>query len=167
MPEFIADTDGSVIGNQWSDLSPFLQGYIEAMLFTETSAIAMVEWEEPESQERIREGTADGTIPHDAGFGDLYPESFIQAMTDCADFQIAAEALLAEAYEREYDDAQAGRDFWYTRNGHGVGYWGRRALEDGDLGDRLTKACKAFGELYVDFIPYDSSPTGYGYIHLG
>ncbi len=45
--------------------------------------------------------------------------------------------------------AQAGHDFWLTRNGQGAGFW------DGDwpkaAGKRLTKSSKTFGEttLYV------------------
>jgi hypothetical protein len=42
----------------------------------------------------------------------------------------------------------AGHDFWLTRCGHGVGFWDRGM---GDLGKRLTEACKAYGslDLYV------------------
>lgn len=41
-----------------------------------------------------------------------------------------------------------GHDFVLTRNGHGVGFWDRGY---GDRGDRLTAACKPYGEcgLYV------------------
>ena len=48
---------------------------------------------------------------------------------DCALFQTANAALLDEAYGRDYDAEQAGRDFWYTRNGHGVGFWDREELK--------------------------------------
>lgn len=41
---------------------------------------------------------------------------------------------------------QAGSDFAYTRNGHGVGFWSRDDVWDG-LGDRLTEMCKPYGEL--------------------
>lgn len=46
----------------------------------------------------------------------------------------------------------AGHDFWLTRNGHGVGFWDRRELEEGGVGERLTEACKREGEanIYVD-----------------
>lgn len=40
--------------------------------------------------------------------------------------------------------AQAGHDFWLTRNRHGVGFWDRGL---GEVGDRLTKAAHAFGEI--------------------
>ena len=41
---------------------------------------------------------------------------------------------------------QAGHDFWLTRNGHGAGFWDRGL---GELGDRLTKACRPYGESYL------------------
>jgi hypothetical protein len=46
------------------------------------------------------------------------------------------------------DPSQAGHDFWLTRNGHGAGFWDRGL---GDIGDRLSVAARAFGEvnLYV------------------
>lgn len=52
-------------------------------------------------------------------------------------------------YKEHLSDAQAGHDFWLTRNGHGTGFWDRD-LPDG-LGDLLTKKAKAFGmcDLYV------------------
>jgi len=61
--------------------------------------------------------------------------------------------LMADAiqfYEQNRDDisddlTRAGHDFWLTRNGHGAGFW------DGDweeeVGKRLTKASKKFGEV--------------------
>ena len=42
----------------------------------------------------------------------------------------------------------AGHDFWLTRAGHGTGFWDRGL---GELGERLSKASRSFGEswLYV------------------
>lgn len=47
-----------------------------------------------------------------------------------------------------------GHDFWLTRNGHGVGFWDRKHKQPEavcEALDRLTEACKKFGEsdLYV------------------
>jgi hypothetical protein len=42
--------------------------------------------------------------------------------------------------------ARAGHDFWLTRNGHGAGFWDRGL---GDLGERLSKAAKVYGEVYL------------------
>lgn len=37
-----------------------------------------------------------------------------------------------------------GHDLWLTRNGHGAGFWDRGL---GELGERLTKAAKTYGEV--------------------
>lgn len=49
----------------------------------------------------------------------------------------------AEIPEMEMDAGQFAHDFWLTRNGHGAGFWDRGL---GDLGDKLTKLAKTFGE---------------------
>lgn len=78
----------------------------------------------------------------------IYPDSMREMIKDCADFQEAHAALLAEAYGqkhrngRDYDEASAGHDFFLTRVGHGAGFWDRGL---GDLGDKLTEASKVFG----------------------
>lgn len=41
---------------------------------------------------------------------------------------------------------QIGHDFTLTRNGHGAGFWDRGL---GDIGKRLTEACKPFGETHA------------------
>ncbi|MEP3665877.1 MAG: hypothetical protein ABJN42_03980, partial [Roseibium sp.] len=49
-----------------------------------------------------------------------------------------------------YDEISAGRDLWYTRNGHGVGFWDRGFTgEVGDAADRLTEAAESIGEAYL------------------
>jgi hypothetical protein len=57
--------------------------------------------------------------------------------------------LAAEQARTGYDAAQGGHDFWLTRNGHGAGFWDRGL---GEVGERLTKAAKAYGgiDLMVD-----------------
>lgn len=64
--------------------------------------------------------------------------SFISDLSD-EDFSLYVDTLGYEHF---------GHDFWLTRNGHGVGFWDRGLDE---LGDRLTDACKIYGEynLYV------------------
>jgi hypothetical protein len=187
MPEFIADTDGEVAGKEWDDLSPFVRGYLEAMLFTNVaSGISMVEWNEPENVEAVREGQADGDLPTDAGFGDIYPGSLATAIAECEDFQRQAADLLAQAYGHtfparvigdgtlpdshrpayDYDEACAGRDFWFTRCGHGVGFWDR---DLGDVGDKLTEIAETFGNRdasFGDAADGSESPTGYGFVFI-
>lgn len=78
--------------------------------------------------------------------GDLSPEAAVDISVDCYKFITDNLALIEEAIERPgYDMASAGHDFWLTRNGHGAGYWDRDELKEGDLGDRLTTACRGFG----------------------
>lgn len=50
-----------------------------------------------------------------------------------------------------WTDEQFGRDFWYTRNGHGTGFWDREGevTPYGDRGARLDKLCDEFPECYV------------------
>jgi hypothetical protein len=149
MPEFHLDTSGCVSVDvrlsegrvpgtaypmqltTWEGLDAFTQGYIEALFFTEG--------DEP--------GTFDGQL---CGFDDLDPATLAGIMADCAKFQGSAAWCArwnAPAVVRGEpltfpDDAQGGRDFLYTRNGHGCGFW------DGDWPEpydtALTEAAKAF-----------------------
>ena len=167
MPEFQMDKEGTVNGMVFADLSLIFQGYVEAMLFTENSpGTSMVDWRDDEVQQGLTEGTLDGRIPEDAGWGDIHPESAERMQLDCFNFEVQARDLLAQAYERDYDAAQAGRDFWFTRNGHGVGFWDRKELEAGGLGDALTTIAESYGQVCVDFVADPESPTGYGYVHV-
>ncbi len=68
-----------------------------------------------------------------------------QAIADCDKFQAENEGLL----ELAGSDSQNGYDFWLTRNGHGVGFWDRGYPKE--VGDWLTKAAHAFGEVYLDW----------------
>lgn len=174
MPEFVMDRDGKVNGLTFEDCTPIFQGYIEAMLFTETcTGISMVDWELPENQEAVAEGQADGSIPTDSGFGDIHPATLETMQLDCFNFEVKARPLLEQAYALGYDAKQAGRDFWFTRNGHGVGFWDREVLNEGcmapspgGLGEKLSAVAKEFGETWSDFVPDPDSPTGYGYVYL-
>ena len=87
----------------------------------------------------------DDDAPLDVNYGveDFAPIALADAIADCAAFQAANAEDIAGNY------AQAGHDFWLTRNGHGVGFWDGDWTED--AGDRLTVASTAFGEsnLYV------------------
>ena len=87
--------------------------------------------------------TDDDGEPLDASYGpeDIALQTLGQMILDCEAFQ----AYLAPGESL----AQAGHDFWLTRNGHGAGFW------DGDYpkarGKELTGLCRPFGsfDLYV------------------
>lgn len=150
MPEFQLDTSGTVLGlpieteaggmkpdgcYSWNVLDAFTQGYIEALFFT---------WPE-------NEGDYIGGITS-PGFSDLAPETLGLIIRDCATFQRETSAYLADAYMREpfneYKPKQAGSDFWFSRCGHGVGYWDRPQLKADGLGDILTGiAADEFGNV--------------------
>lgn len=78
------------------------------------------------------------------GLDDLAPATLSQMREDCEDFYQANEVDL----EDWADDAQAGHDFWLTRNRHGAGFWDRGR---GDLGHRLSEAAYVYSgvDLYV------------------
>lgn len=114
------------------DLEAFVASYIECAYFTDTG-----DDEQP---------------PKDA---ELSLEARAKSLEDCRAFILAAHPLLREALNRDgYDQTRAAHDFWYTRNGHGVGFWDRDELTriagtdgevlDSDLGDRLSVLARQF-----------------------
>ncbi len=147
MPEFILNVNDY---RAFEKLDGFTRGYIEALFFTESSpAFTSDEWHSDECQEALREGTSDGQLPGDSGFDDIDDESLARIIAECAAFQHENAALLRDAYDRDFEQEQAGRDFWFTRNGHGVGYWDRGILNTDDLGEHLSTAAKRAGEVYT------------------
>lgn len=86
---------------------------------------------------------------------DFAPEMMERIRADCAAFQAAegvADILADESNHRpgspdDTAEEHAGRDFWYTRNGHGVGFW------DGDWTEKaesvLDPLAGSFGEVWV------------------
>ncbi len=124
----------------WYKLDDFTRAYIEAALWSTND-----------------ESDPSGGVPLDDNYShaDIDTATLHKIIADCAKFQQDNADDLAIAYER-YSlnpsdwsrEAQAGHDFWLTRNGHGAGFWDRGI---GDVGERLTAASKLFGEvnLYV------------------
>lgn len=116
-------------GPNWHALDQFTKGYIEALFFT-------------------NEGPEDGQLGDDAGFYDIAPAALSLIMADCAKFQEAHSTTLERVTEAEgsYELIQAGRDFWFTRCGHGVGFWDRQELTEADQ-QELTKGAQGFGNI--------------------
>lgn len=94
-------------------------------------------------------------------FGDFAPEALEKINADCKAFYDAHSATWEGQYRYVVpwdDDEMAGHDFWLTRVGHGAGFWD--GDWEGNVGDILTEACKAFrecdivigddGKLYVE-----------------
>lgn len=112
-----------------SEFEDFLDGYLTAAVFSDI----------PEESR----GYADRH--------DIDEKSLKTARRDCEEFLKDAEALIRSDQHKpgSHDDTpmnHAGRDFWYTRQGHGCGFW------DGDWpvnGDELTTLAKKFSERYL------------------
>lgn len=102
------------IKQEWNAIPKFCQGYFEAMLASEDDL-------------------------GNAGFYQLPREAFDKSISDCLKFQKMVATPLMMALAGSYDSAQAGMDFYLTRNGHGAGFWDRGL---GVIGEELTTICK-------------------------
>lgn len=111
----------------------------------------MDEFTEAYFETALWSSTDDEGEPLDNNFdiGDLDLDTKNRMFRDADDFQTRNEELLSDAYINDgASEADAGHNFWLTRNGHGAGFW------DGDYpetGDELSAASEKFGEfnLYV------------------
>ena len=130
--------------------SDFVLGFIEAMFFTETShTFDSSDWFTDERRAASEDGQADGELPGDVGYTDLHPDALEAIRADCEAWQKKHAALLTLAEGiHGYDMQRAGSDYWFTRNGHGVGFWDS---DLGDVGDMLSDAATAAGEVHVWF----------------
>lgn len=167
MPEFILDTSGAVEGFApafediaagrgesvaWHDLSPFVQGYIEALFFTNEGDGTPGEGDEFGLWREVEPGLWSA----DFGFSDLAPEALAAILADCQAFTESEAFRAFEAWRDDdaseettpADDAQAGRDFWFTRTGAGVGFWDRPAHYYGPHMEALSKLARAAGEVW-------------------
>lgn len=133
MPEFQLDCGDKHV--QFRALDEFTQGYFECAFFC--------------GVEGVREDSLH--------LGMLAPETWDRMVTDGNDFQLGNAAALAGACSLEimtyrkiakYTMRQAGIDFWFTRNGHGAGFFDR---ELGDFEEPLETAAVKAGQcdLYV------------------
>ena len=152
MPEFIMEGRDHAARAE----SDFVLGFIEAMFFTETGHVDSESWLNADPEER----TSDGRLPSDVGYTDLHPDSLEKIRTDCGVWQILNMGILERAYATGYDETQAGRDYWFTRNGHGVGFWDRPELKPHGLGEALTEACRGrdIHVWFADHVTYGDAP---------
>lgn len=119
------------------DVEEFVAAYVECALWSTND-----------------ESDESGGEPLDQNYtgGDLAPEALAAMRRDCLGFLGKSDTVLLAATRpraaAHYSvSAQAGHDFWLTRNGHGAGFW------DGDWSEphatQLTAAAKSFGESHV------------------
>lgn len=181
MPEFIMETDGHVVAwnghpiTAWENLDDFTQGYLEACFFTSCDPSAAMTEIEPDHEFQ------DGSIPADAGFSDIHPDSLTHVVDDCAKFQRDHADQLAIVYGLEpgrysrdgstIDARRAGMFFWYACNGHGI------AWDDDFAGDEsgartlqeLQDACRALPSrdaTWGEAADGCESSTGYGFVFV-
>lgn len=138
MTEFQLYTAGGKVGRArpYDKLSLFAQGYVEAMFFTNGDT-----------------GDDDENRLNNLGVHKLTAAA-------CADIAETCDAFLARPGVRQmldkaaeltsYSEEQAGRDFWFTRQGHGTGFWARSEDElPSMLGELLADIARGFGEAEV------------------
>jgi hypothetical protein len=88
--------------------------------------------------------TDDNGTPLDSGDYEPAGDMNVTLDTQAAQFYTSQGPLWRDT--EGYDDAQAGHDFWLTRNRHGAGFWDRGL---GDLGRTLTDIAHGYGACYV------------------
>lgn len=74
----------------------------------------------------------------------------LQALTACRNF-VYAITWSPGVDLNELDPVQVGHDLWYTRNGHGVGFWDRPKVYGTAQATEFTRLAKAQGEHYAEF----------------
>jgi hypothetical protein len=110
-------------------LNAFIMGYFEALYFAETAT------------------NSDGEEVDNLAGVEMTDTAREECRQECAQFMDLAPLLLkAATLSGDYDHTQAGRDFWFSRQGHGVGFWDRGL---GAIGDALHKVAEQFGEKHI------------------
>jgi hypothetical protein len=98
------------------------------------------------------------------GLGSLDAESFRDMATDAARFWIENAQMLETATAcGAYDLEQAGRDFWFSRNGHGVGFFDRGLGEAGDALQAVAeyRETSLYAEPVAGIDPDPDAPDGW------
>jgi hypothetical protein len=106
---------------------PMTAAYIEAIYFTETGE--------------------DGQPAPDAP---LSPDCAREAWAACHRLRLACAGRDGIDLGK-FDPVQVGHDLWFTRNGHGVGFWDRPEVYGKDNARILTLMARAMGEHYAEF----------------
>jgi len=126
-------------------LDEFTTAYVVAALWSSTTG------EEPSGGE---------PLDKNYDINDIEGQTLKRMIEDCESFQVKARDLYGQG---GWSDAQAGHDFWLTRNGHGAGFWDRNWNEKSkEIGKHLTKIAKSYGafDLYLGDGQYDGLVVG-------
>lgn len=91
-------------------------------------------------------------LDKDYGANDIHSDTLAKMVADCDRFlaenaDLITDDNLLKSLRGNTTDEYAGRDFWFTRNGHGCGFWDGDWEED--AGEKLTAASKAFSEFFL------------------
>lgn len=132
MPQFVINTPDRA-AHPFYALDEFARAYVEAMFFTNCDS-----------------GDERENLANDLGVERLTRASVAAIKEDCDEFQAdAAAEIEATLAQGKLDLAGIAHDFWFTRQGHGVGFWeGESRGYPGATGDELTRITKGFGEVY-------------------
>jgi len=117
MPQFQLNTPPAK-AHPFYSLGTLARGYVEAMFFTNC-----------DSGNAEREDHA-----NELGVERLTRASVAAIKRDCDAFEshiMPDGCTVRQWLDRvpDYEEEQAGRDFWLTRQGHGCGFWDREALD--------------------------------------
>ncbi len=135
------------------ELSECTLQYIETAMWSSTVMLPCLEEDRVDGCMNVGYGhplygiSEDDHLDEYFDFSDFTSESLQKFEDDCtAWFDYLEESgLYGEAAEYA-DNGHIAHDYWLTRNGHGAGYWDG---DYGDLGDRLTNACKDHGQQHI------------------
>lgn len=102
-------------------IEEFIDAYIEAIFFTESENI---------------------------GDAKLTNETRASITKDCQDFLLRADNIVKRVLDHGLLTVDSiAHDFWFTRNGHGCGFWeGNARGYPGNTGDELDTIAKQFGQ---------------------
>lgn len=106
---------------------PMVRGYIQALYFTETGDDG-----QPDSH------------------AELHVDCKREAWSACHRLRLAC-AGHDGIDLRPYNPERVGHDLWFTRNGHGVGFWDRPEIYGEENARILTLMARAMGEHYAEF----------------
>jgi hypothetical protein len=128
---FIDNRSGTVLNT--IIVHQFLQGYIGAALWS--------------THDYRNEEDSNG-FQLDDEFSDVSEACKKAMLSDCQDFIEANKAALFQFKEETgADDWRLGFLFWLNRSGHGSGFWDEKS--GCEVGDKLSDACKPYGEFYL------------------
>lgn len=120
-------------------LDEFTYAYIECALWTDEERL-LEDFERTEAEKGVPFDPNDSKLPFDAS--DLSPETLEKIIRDCRSFQDYNDLV-------GYPLAQAGHDFWLSRNGHGCGFF------EVDYGteeqcEKLQASAQSYGEVCLE-----------------